>query len=86
MVNAVLSQFEEYDRRIFWGILGIGAIAIFCYIYFIGVSVYAVIARKEAELETGRVTAQVADLESKYAQLLRDVDLTLAHTLGFVEV
>lgn len=86
MVNAILAQFEEYDRKIFWtfALLGIGAILL--YAYFLSVSVIAVIARKEAEIELGRVTARVAMLESQYALLDRGIDLNFAHTHGFVDV
>lgn len=86
MVSNVITQFEEYDRKIFWTLVLFGAGAIVLYIYFLSVSVIAVIARKEAERDVGRMTAEVATLESQYALLDRSIDLVLAHTQGFVDV
>ena len=78
MVNTFLAQFEAYDRKIFWIIAGVGTIALFAYIYFVSVSVLAVVGRKEAEVEAGRISAQVAKLESAYAFLDGSIDLTMA--------
>ena len=86
MFNTVRTQFEEHDRRIFWALLMLGGCAVLLYVYFIGVAVVSVVARKEAESELGRMTAAVATLESAYAALDRTIDLTLAHKEGFVDV
>jgi hypothetical protein len=86
MVSNVITQFEEHDRKIFWTLVFFGAGAIALYVYFLSISVVAVIARKEAERDVGRMTAEVATLESQYAVLDRSIDLALAHTQGFVDV
>lgn len=86
MVNAMLAQFEEYDRKIFWTITLLGVGALLLYVYFLSISVVAVVARKVAEREFGRMTAQVAVLESQYAQLDGNIDLKFAHGSGFVDV
>ncbi|OGZ07342.1 MAG: hypothetical protein A2942_04000 [Candidatus Lloydbacteria bacterium RIFCSPLOWO2_01_FULL_50_20] len=82
----MFAQFEEYDRKIFWTLVAIGAGALLLYVYFLSMSVVSVVARKDAEREVGRMTARVATLESQYALLDRDIDLTLAHARGFVDV
>ena len=86
MVSTMFAQFEEYDRKIFWTLVAIGAGALLLYVYFLSMSVVSVVARKDAEREVGRITARVATLESQYALLDRDIDLTLAHARGFVDV
>lgn len=86
MFNTVRTQFEEHDRRIFWALMVFGGCAVLLYVYFIGVAVVSVVARKEAESELGRMTAEVATLESTYATLDRTIDLALAHKEGFIDV
>ncbi|MEK7118463.1 MAG: hypothetical protein AAB869_02525 [Patescibacteria group bacterium] len=86
MVNAILFQFEEYDRKIFWTLIFLGMSALLLYVYFLGISVVAVVAQKVAERELGRMTAQVAVLESQYVRLDGDIDLEFAHESGFVDV
>jgi len=86
MVNSMFEQFREYDRRIFWTLAVVGACALLFYVYFVSVAVVSVISRKDAESELGRLTAQVATLESTYVVLDRGIDLELAHTNGFVDV
>ncbi|MDO8520604.1 MAG: hypothetical protein Q7S52_00650 [bacterium] len=86
MTHAVLAKFTAYDRKIFWILAGVGAAALFAYIYFISISVLAVVGRKEAELRLGRVSAVVANLESQYAVLDRSIDLSAAEKEGFHEI
>lgn len=86
MVHTMLAQFEEYDRKIFWALVVLVAGALLLYAYFVSASIVAVIARKGAERELGRTTAQVAALESQYALLDRNINLELAHTHGFIDV
>ncbi len=86
MTNVVLAKFEEYDRKIFWVVAGIGPAALFAYVYFVGVSIFAVVGRKEAELKLGRTGAVVAELESQYASLDARIDQKLAEEQGFLPV
>lgn len=86
MTQTLLTQLHAHDRKIFWGVAGIGAITLFAYIYFVSASVLAVIGRKEAELRAGRVSANVAQLESEYATLGQNIDLLMAEAQGFREV
>ncbi len=86
MVNTMILQFEEYDRKIFWALLMLAASAVILYVYFISIGIIAVVARKETERELGRMTTQVATLEGEYASLDKAIDLELAHREGFVDV
>ena len=85
MVKAILSQFEEHDRRIFWLFASFLFISLFIYLYFLSISVFAVVARKSAELDSEKISANISVLESQYAILDKGIDLTLAHKLGFVD-
>src|SRR3989304_5093542 len=86
MVNSMIAQFEEHDRRIFWMFVAALGVMLLLYVYFVSTAVVAVIARKEFERELGRTATQVASLESEYALLDKRIDLTLAHAQGFVDV
>ena len=86
MINEFILHFETHDRRIFWILaLCIGA-AISLYIYFLSVSVYAVIARKHAETLGARTSAHISELESHYVALDKTIDLALAHERGFSDI
>lgn len=86
MTERIIRQFEEYDRKIFWALVFFGAATLFLYVYFVGIAVVSVVARKATERELGRMTAEVATLESEYASLDKSVDLALAHREGFVDI
>jgi type II secretory pathway component PulJ len=86
MFTAIISQFEEHDRRIFWLFAAMLAVVLASYVYFLSISVYAVIARKHAEQETGLMNAKISQLESQYVALDKVIDLALARRQGFSEV
>lgn len=86
MVQAALYNFQEYDRRIFWVLASLCGAVLSAYIYFLGISVYAVIERKNAEREVGRMNAHISQLESTYVALDREIDLVLARERGFADV
>ncbi len=86
MFTAIISQFEEHDRRIFWVLAAVFAVVLAAYVYFLGISVYAVIARKQAEQETSLMNAKISQLESQYVALDKVIDLALAKQQGFSEV
>jgi hypothetical protein len=85
-VKSVLLNFAEQDRKIFWVFVVFFIISLALYIYFLGVSVVAVIERKGAEHHSAALTASIMTLESRYVALSKQIDLTLAHEHGFVDV
>ena len=85
-MKSVLLQFEENDRRIFWVSVIFFICSLSLYIYFLGVSVFAVIERKSAESRYATLSASISTLESKYAVLDRRIDLALAYERGFVDI
>lgn len=86
MITAALLHFEEHDRRIFWILASLLGIVLAAYIYFLGISVYAVIERKSAEKQVGQMNAHISQLESTYVALDREIDLVLARERGFADV
>ncbi len=86
MVKSMLLHFEEHDRRILWIFVLFFICSLSLYIYFLGVSVVAVIARKGAEQRSAAITANIMSLESRYVTMSKHIDLTLAKERGFVEI
>ncbi len=86
MWKTAILQFEEYDRRIFWSLSALLGLAVLAYLYFLSISVYAVIERKSAESEAESLSAKVSLLESEYVNLDKRITLELAHEQGFVDI
>ncbi len=86
MFKALVVQFEEHDRRIFWAVLLLIVGALVAYVYFLSISVYGVIARKQAESKLADLSSKVSLLESKYAALDKHINLEFAHSRGFIDI
>ncbi len=86
MVKEVFIHFEEHDRRIFWSVVFLLSISLAAYVYFLSISVYAVVTRKVAESRATSVSAHVSSLESQYVALDKRIDLALAHERGFADI
>ena len=86
MIKRLTHHFEENDRRIFWAVVWCTLFAVLLYIYFLGSSVYAVIARKQAEQGSAELLARISQLEAKYVVLDKGINLELAHREGFADV
>lgn len=82
----LVTQFEEYDRRIFWVVLSLIGVTLAIYVYFLSLSVYGVIARKEAQSLLADLSSRVSVLESEYATLDKHINLELAYARGFVDI
>ncbi len=86
MIKTVFLQFEEHDRRIFWGFAFALVMSIAVYVYFLSMSVFAVIERKGAETQSGKINSHMSLLESQYVTLDKHIDLALAHERGFADI
>ncbi len=86
MIKTVLLQFEEYDRRIFWGFALLLVVSIAVYVYFLSISVLAVIERKGAESLSNKINSHMSVLESEYVTLDKHIDLALAYERGFADI
>ena len=86
MVKALVASFESHDRRIFWIAVSFLLLSLGLYIYFLSISVVAVVSRRSAEGQAVRLSASISILESQYVALDKRIDLSLAHQLGFNDV
>ncbi len=86
MVKALVASFESNDRRIFWVAVGFLLLSLGLYIYFLSISVVSVVSRRTAEQQAVRLAASISMLESQYVALDKNIDLTLAHQLGFIDI
>ncbi len=60
-------------------------LSVFLYVYFISTSVVNVVQRKSIEIETQMLSSNVGELESEYISLSKNITLSYAHSLGFIE-
>lgn len=86
MVKTLIAQFEENDRSIFWMLAALLGIAVALYLYFLSVSIGAVIARKSGEQNIGVITSKISMLETTYVALDRRIDPALAREQGFIDI
>ncbi len=86
MFKVLVAQFEEHDRQIFLAVLLLIFATLIAYFYFLSISVYGVIARKQAESTIADLSTHVSALESEYALLDKRINLELAHARGFVDI
>lgn len=86
MVKTLIAQFEENDRSVFWALVALLGLSVLLYLYFLSISVGAVIARKSAEQNISMLTSKISQLETTYVALDRRIDPTLARAEGFVDI
>ena len=62
-----------------FGILSLG----FLYIYFLNNSIFNVVLREKYKREIKQVGGEVSSLENKYIEARNNINLELAHSLGY---
>lgn len=75
--------FEPVMRRL---LVIIAIFSALTYVYFVSASVVHIVARKDAETTLSRTATEVAELESQYFALSKDITRERAATLGLVPV
>lgn len=60
-------------------------LSVFLYVYFISTSIVNIVQRKDIETKTQMLSSRVGELESKYFSLSKNVTLSYARSIGFVE-
>ncbi len=75
---------HPFERAAFRALFALAGILIVCYGYFVALSVFNVIARKEAIAESVRLGAGVARLEEEYFALSESVTPERGMSLGLV--
>jgi len=84
-MNKKNNTFNNIEKNIFT-LLVVGIfLSIFLYVYFISTSVVNVVQRKSIEIETQMLSSNVGELESEYISLSKNITLSYASSLGFVE-
>jgi len=85
MIKTISSKELENQKKIF----GLIMIAIFLigifYIYFVGVIIFQIINKNNNNQHFQSVSSNYQQLEEKYFEVIKDVDLDHALSLGFVE-
>lgn len=85
-VDAILNTIAVYDRRVVWVALGLVVISASLYVYFLTASIVAVVERNQAERKIESLAGVVSGLESRYVDVGKRIDLSLAAEKGFHEV
>lgn len=81
-----LTHEHPYERTMMHALLAVLAVLCFGYLYFVGMSVMNIVARKEADAQTSRLQSAIASLEQQYFALSKDVDESAAVAIGLAPV
>ncbi len=76
---------DEFQQRLVTSVLIVLALVSCVYVYFIGTTIFNVIARKSAENQVKTLSSKVGELELEYLSLNNSLDLAKASSLGFSE-
>jgi hypothetical protein len=77
---------NAYDqRRVFLVVSGIFLALLSLYVFFVSRTVFNIIERKSAESEMRALSSSLSTLEVEYMSLSKNIDLSLASSLGFNE-
>ena len=76
---------NDLQQRMFRALVYSVGFLMLCYVFLLGHMVYNIVARKNLETHARTLTTEVSTLELRYLALSSNVNLTLAHSLGFNE-
>lgn len=85
-VDTMLNMIAIYDRRAVWVAIGLVVLSASLYVYFLTASIIAVVERNQAERKIESLAGVVSGLESRYVDVGKRIDLSLAAEKGFHEV
>lgn len=74
-----------FERRMFWGLVGVLAVMISMYGFFLGKTVVSVVERRFAQAEIEQIGSNVSNLEAQYLSKSETINMTQALAYGFVE-
>ncbi len=80
-----ITTFDNIEKRIFKALIAGILFSAFLYIYFVSTSVVNIVQRKNIESETQGLSSNVGNLESQYISLNKNITLSYAKSLGYVE-
>jgi hypothetical protein len=77
---------DYYTRKkIFRALISMIVVLSLCYVYFIGSTIFSVLARKSLETNAKELASRVGQLEVKYIQLSGSIDSEYGETIGFID-
>ncbi len=76
---------NNIDKNIFTTLVVGIFLCIFLYVYFVSTSVVNIVQRKNIEVETQILGSNLSNLENEYISLNKNITLSYARSLGFVE-
>jgi hypothetical protein len=71
------------NKKAVASVIGIAVFSVAYYVYAVNVTVRNVALRQAQASELSNSIAQIGELEFEYINLKNNVDITLAHSLGF---
>jgi hypothetical protein len=83
---SILASEHPFERTAVQVLFGVLVLLLCAYLYFVGASVFNIIARKEATAQTAGLQSAIAEMEQKYFALSQSVDNGSAATLGLAPV
>lgn len=81
-----LTREHPYERAVLKSLVLVLGILSFGYVYFVGVSVLNIVARKEADAQTVKLQSAIASMEQQYFALSHEVDESAAYAIGLAPI
>jgi hypothetical protein len=78
-----LISWDNFEQKLIWSLFAIMIALVGLYIYLVNISVFNIMARKEAEERISQIATEVAKLEATYIGLSSKIDMETAYALGF---
>jgi len=73
------------EQAAIYTLVGIMALLLFAYAYFINASVLFVVERKDSEKKSSALLSQISTLETNYFNASENINISLAYSMGFKE-
>ncbi len=75
---------QDLEKRVFKTLIGMFLVLFLAYIYFVGHTIFDIVARKSIDTEARNLTSNVSSLELEYFSLSNKIDLAYAKSSGFI--
>jgi len=84
-IKAIQLNNIKKEQAAIFALVGIIALLLFAYAYFINASVLYVVERKAAEREGSAVLLRISAQETNYFSASEDINMSSAYSMGFKE-
>jgi hypothetical protein len=75
----------EYKKTLWASLMVLGVLMV-GYLFFVSSSVFNTVALKDAEIKSSEIRSTLANLETKYILIEKNIDLEEASNLGYLDV